>query len=63
MLAWGIAPGIRLLIHQALKARLNAARVHTSEYNTCRINEAPRDRNEITAEVNRAFSAGVFLVT
>ena len=52
MLAWGIAPGIRLLIHRALKARPNPARVHRSEYNTFEING-----------VNRAFGAGTFRMT
>jgi hypothetical protein len=52
MLAWGIAPGIRLLIHQALKARPNAARVTGPNIIPVEINE-----------VNRAFSAGAFRMT
>ena len=52
MLAWGIALGIRLLIHQALKARLNPARVTGP-------NTIPVEINE----VNRAFGAGAFWVT
>ena len=52
MLACGIAPGIRLLIHQTLKARSNPARVAGPNIIPVEINE-----------VNRAFSAGAFRMT
>jgi hypothetical protein len=39
MLAWGIAPGVRLLIHQTLKARPNPARVTGPNIIPVEINE------------------------
>jgi hypothetical protein len=67
MLAWGVAPGIRLLNTSSAESAPSIPRWFSGPnivpVEITAVLSGAKDRNEITAKLNRAFSAGAFWIT